>query len=142
MCCRPHALISGWPQRFGVFHAGWSRTLPIRWESHGDDCHSGQNGRKQSTASFPLKEGLKQRPALPGPYCMDLLVAWEALSILLPMASTSFPIPLIVLQEERARAAASVKRADLIFISRREVESRILTCFRFLVNEPASSNLL
>ena len=31
---------------------------------------------------------------------MDLLVAWEALSILLPMASTSFPIPLIVLQEE------------------------------------------
>jgi hypothetical protein len=46
------------------------------------------------------------------------------------------------LQEERARAAASVKRADLIFISRREVESRILTCFRFLVNEPASSSLL
>ena len=73
---------------------------------------------------------------------MDLLVAWEALSILLPMASTSFPIPLIVLQEERARAVASVKRADLIFISRREVESRILTCFRFLVNEPASSSLL
>ena len=85
---------------------------------------------------FSIKEGSKQRPALPGPYCMDLLVAWEALSILLPMASTSFPIPLIVLQEERARAAASVKRADLIFIS------RILTCFRFLVNEPASSNLL
>ena len=142
MCCRPHVLIYRWSQRFGVFHAGWSRTLPIRWESHEDDCHSGQNGRKQSTASFPLKEGSKQRPALPGPYCMDLLVAWEALSILLPMASTSFPIPLIVLQEERARAAASVKRADLIFISRREVESRILTCFRFLVNEPASSNLL
>ena len=49
-------------------------------------------------------------------FYMDLLVAWEALSILLPMASTSFPIPLIVLQEERARVAASVKRADLIFI--------------------------
>ena len=47
-----------------MFHAGWSRTLPIRWEPHGDGCHSGQNGRKQSTASFPLKEGLKQRPAL------------------------------------------------------------------------------
>ena len=38
-------------------------------------------------------------------YCMDSLVAWEALSILLPMASTSFPIPLMVLQEARRRAS-------------------------------------
>ena len=69
-------------------------------------------------------------------YCMDSLVAWEALSILLPMASTSFPIPLMVLQEARPRAAASVRRASLVFIGGREVESRILPCFRFLVNEP------
>ena len=55
-------------------------------------------------------------------YCMDSLVAWEALSILLPMASTSFPIPLMVLQEARPRAAASVRRASLVFIGGREVE--------------------
>ena len=49
-------------------------------------------------------------------YCMDSLVAWEALSILLPMASTSFPIPLMVLQEARPRAETSVKRVSLMFM--------------------------
>lgn len=39
------------------------------------------------------------------PYCMDL-----------PMASTSFPIPLIVLQEARPRAETSTRMASLIVI--------------------------
>lgn len=102
----------------------------------GADCHSNRMGDDKIPPLFPKKRTQNGVRLRSGTYCMDLLVAWEALSILLPMASTSFPIPLIVLQEERARAAASVKRADLIFISRREVESRILTFFRFLVNEP------
>ncbi len=75
---------------------------------------------------------------------MARLVAWEASFILLPMDSTSLPIPLMVLQEGSPKAAARMRMANFVFIDdgvmELEVDISYYPSFSSLSMEPWPGN--